>query len=175
MVQKIPEPKFCILCGAALHEGTPPNDHRPRHICSACGFIHYRQPKIAAGVVVEHDGGVVLIRRSVEPRRGFWSFPCGFMEIDETLEEAAVRETREECGLRVELQGHLATYSYVQSWHGGSIVVAVYRGRSAGGMLQAGDDAMEARVVRPDEIPWPDLAFKSTHAALTDWLQARAH
>jgi ADP-ribose pyrophosphatase YjhB (NUDIX family) len=170
MVQKIPDPKFCMLCGATLEDRTPEADHRVRRVCPVCGFVHYRQPKIAAGVVVEQDGGVVLVRRSVDPRRGFWSFPCGFMEIDETLEETALRETREECGLEVALDGLLGTYSYVQSWHGGSVVVVAFHGRPVGGQLRAGDDADEARVVAVPEIPWNDLAFKSSHSALKDWL-----
>jgi len=173
MVQKIPDPKFCMLCGATLEDRTPEADNRIRQVCPVCGFVHYRQPKIAAGVVVEHDGGVVLVRRAVDPRRGFWSFPCGFMEIDETLEQAALRETREECGLEVALDGHLGTYSYVQSWHGGSVVVVAFHGKPVGGKLRAGDDAEEARIVAVPEIPWGDLAFKSSHSALKDWLKRR--
>ncbi|MBI2933240.1 MAG: NUDIX hydrolase [Planctomycetes bacterium] len=174
MVQPIPDPKFCCLCGALLEQRVPTGDHRPRAICPHCGFVHYRQPKIAAGTVVETDGCLVLIRRAVEPRKGYWSFPCGFQEIDETVDQAAVRETEEETGLRVDVLGHLGTYSYVQTWYGGAVVVVAYRARIVGGELQPGDDAMEAKLVRPDEIPWNDLAFKSTTSAFRDWIALRS-
>lgn len=152
----------------------PAHDNRPRAVCTKCGFIHYQQPKIAAGTIVEVDGGIVLIRRGVEPRVGYWSFPCGFQEIDETVEQTAVRETLEETGLRVEILNHLGTYSYVQSWHGGAVVVVAYRARALGGDLTATDDATEAKLVKPDEIPWAELAFKSTTSAIRDWLSFRS-
>ena len=95
------------------------------------------------------------------------------MEIDETTEQAALRETREETGLDVELEGHLGTYSYPDNFHGGSIVVVVYRARVLGGTLHADDDVCDARMVAPAEIPWEQLAFTSSHAALRDWLRAK--
>ncbi len=156
-----------------MAQRVPDGDHRERAVCTKCDFIHYQQPKIAAGTIVDLDGGIVLIKRAVDPRKDFWSFPCGFQEIDETVEQAATRETEEECGLRVELDGHIGTYSYVQSWHGGAVVVVAYRARVTGGELRAGDDAADVRIVRPDAIPWDDLAFKSSHAALKDWLRLR--
>ena len=173
MVQPIPDPKFCCVCGAPVDQIVPPGDHRERAVCSKCGFIQYRQPKVAAGTVVELDGHLVLIRRGIDPRRGFWSFPCGFQEIDETLEQAAVRETEEETGLRVEATRHLGTYSYMQSWYGGAVVVVAYCARVVGGKLGPGDDAVEAKLVKPQEIPWDELAFKSTHSAFRDWLALR--
>jgi len=173
MAHPIPDPKFCLRCGAALTPRIPAGDHRERKVCPACDFVHYLQPKVAAGTVVEFEGKLVLIQRSVDPRKGFWSFPCGFVEIDETAEEAARRETLEEVGLETELTGHLGTYSYLQSWHGGSIVVVVYRARAVGGRPRAGDDAGDLRLVTPAEIPWEDLAFPSSHTALKDWLAVR--
>ena len=167
------DPKFCSRCGAPMTRAVPPTDSRERHVCSKCGWIHYLDPKVACGTVSEIDGKFALIQRNIDPRKGFWSFPCGFMEIDETLEEAAVRETREESGLEVSLDGHLGTYSYVQSWHGGSVVVVAFLGRPVGGKLQAGDDAEAVRVAAAAEIPWSDLAFKSSHSALKDWLARR--
>lgn len=172
-MQKIPDPLYCVRCGRALEERRLPDDSRPRKVCPACGFVHYVQPKIAAGVLVEHEGGLVLVRRGVEPRKGFWSFPCGFMEVDETVEEAARRETLEESGLEVEITGHLGTYSYVQTWHGGGVVVVAYMGRAVGGEARPGDDATELRIVRPPDIPWGDLAFESSHAAFRDWMKRR--
>lgn len=167
------DPKFCSRCGAPMRRGVPPDDHRERHICSQCRWVHYLDPKVACGTISEIDGKFALIQRNIEPKKGFWSFPCGFMEIDETTEQAALRETREETGLDVELQGHLGTYSYPDNFYGGSIVVVVYRARVLGGTLRADDDVCDARMVAPAEIPWEQLAFTSSHAALRDWLSAK--
>jgi len=174
MVQPISEPKFCVECGAALLSKVPAGDHRERKVCPACHHVHYLQPKVAAGTVVEYEGQLVLIRRNVDPRKGFWSFPCGFVEADETVEDAARRETREESGLEVELIDHLGTYSYLQSWHGGSIVVVAYRARAVRGTPTPGDDASEVRLVGPSTVPWDDLAFTSSHAALREWIRRSA-
>lgn len=173
MVQPIPEPKFCVKCGTALTDRVPKGDHRTRKVCPACEFVHYVSPKIAAGTIVEMDNRIVLIQRDVDPRKGFWSFPCGFVEADETLEAGAIRETKEEAGVDVELLGHLGTYSYAQSWHGGTVVVVAYHARVIGGTPKAGDDAIDLKLVRRDQIPWDDLAFLSTHAAIKAWLERR--
>lgn len=167
------DPKFCSRCGGPIAKAVPPQDHRPRHVCGACGFVHYLDPKVACGTVAELDGRIALIQRAIDPRKGFWSFPCGFMEIDETTEQAAVRETREETGLDVRLDGLLGAYSYTDTFYGGAIVVVVYRAAVTGGRLRADDDVCDARMVTPAEIPWDQLAFTSSHAALRDWLRLR--
>ncbi len=167
------DPKFCSRCGAPMRRGVPPDDHRERHICTQCRWVHYLDPKVACGTISEIDGKFALIQRNIEPKKGFWSFPCGFMEIDETTEQAALRETREETGLEVELQGHLGTYSYPDNFYGGSIVVVVYRARVLGGTLRADDDVCDARMIAPAEIPWEQLAFASSHSAIRDWLHAK--
>ena len=164
-------PKFCSRCSAKLIEKIPPLDNRPRRVCPKCGQVHYVQPKIAAGSIPEKDGKIVLIKRGVEPRTGYWSFPCGFMEIDENVEGTAKRETEEETGLNVELSGHLGTYSYAESHDGGSIVIVVYRSRVLGGELKPDDDVVDAKWVGPQEINWDELAFRSSHDALRDWLK----
>ena len=167
----IESPKYCARCGHELEDRVPPLDHRPRRMCPACGFVHYAQPKVAAGSIPEKDGKIALVQRGIGPRKGYWSFPCGFMEIDEDVASAAKRETEEETGLRVELTGHLGTYSYAESPHGGSIVIVAYASRVVGGELRAPDDVGDARWTRPGEIPWDDLAFQSSHEALRDWLR----
>lgn len=167
------DPKFCSRCAAPLSKAVPRGDQRPRHVCSVCGFIHYLDPKVACGTVPELDGRLALIQRGIEPKKGAWSFPCGFMEIDETTEAAAIRETREETGLDVRLSGLLGTYSYTDSFFGGAIVVVVYRAVVVGGTLKADDDCCDAKLVAPDAIPWSDLAFASSHSALRDWLSFR--
>lgn len=168
---QIREPKFCSQCGAPMGRRVPRGDHKERHACTKCEFVHYLDPKVACGTIPEVDGKLVLIKRNVEPRVGFWSFPCGFMEIDETVEDAARRETEEETGLRVELTHHLGTYSYPDSWFGGAVVVVVFGSKIVGGDLHGSDDADEARLFHPTEIPWPDLAFRSSLAALEAWLR----
>ena len=170
-MRQLGEARFCPHCAAPLAVRVPPGEDRPRLVCTACGEVLYVGPKVAAGTVTAVDGGVVLIRRGVEPRAGFWSFPCGFVESDETVAEGAVRETREECGLDVALQEMLGCYSYPANEHAPSgLVIVAFRGRVTGGALRAGDDATDARIVAPAEIPWNDLAFRSSHAALRDWL-----
>jgi len=165
------DPKFCSRCGAPMTLAVPRDDHRERHVCTKCGFVHYLDPKVACGTVAELDGRFALIQRNIEPRKGFWSFPCGFMEIDETAEQAALRETREETGLDVRLGPLLGTYSYTDTFYGGAIVVVVYSATVVGGTLKADDDCCDAKLITPAEIPWDRLAFKSSDAALRDWLR----
>lgn len=166
----ITDPRFCIKCAGNMEKRFPEGENRERSICRECGYIHYLDPKIACGTIPEHEGRIVLIRRKLDPRAGFWSFPCGFMEVDETTRQAAIRETREETGLDVELRDHLGTYSYAKSWWGGSVVIVAYTARILSKPVpRAGDDAAEARFYAPSEIPWNDLAFKSSTEALRDW------
>ena len=167
------DPKFCSRCGAPMTKAIPQGDSHPRHVCTQCHFVHYLDPKVACGTIPEIDGKIVLIERGIEPRKGFWSFPCGFMEIDETTELAALRETKEETGLDVALEGHLGTYSYPDNFYGGAIVVVVYRAKVLGGTLRANDDCTDAKTVAPAEIPWEKLAFKSSISAMQDWLRVR--
>ena len=167
------EPKFCSKCGGPMARSVPPTDSRERHVCTKCGWIHYLDPKVACGTIAELDGKFALIQRAIEPKKGLWSFPCGFMEVDETTEQAAVRETLEETGLQVALESHLGTYSYPDSWFGGSVVVIVYRARVTGGTLRADTDCCDARLITPTDIPWDQLAFTSSHSALRDWLKIR--
>ncbi|MDP6957977.1 MAG: NUDIX hydrolase [Planctomycetota bacterium] len=171
-VAKIMEPDYCIKCAGSMEKKVPKGESRERSICSECGYIHYLDPKIACGTIPEYEGKLVLIRRKIDPRAGYWSFPCGFMEIDETTSEAAIRETKEETGLEVKLQDHLGTYSYTKGWWGGSVVIVAYTATILSDPIPiAGDDAAEARFFSPSEIPWDDLAFKSSTEALRDWGQ----
>src|SRR5258708_5584311 len=167
----IRSPEFGCRWGWAMRKAVPPGDSHPGHVGPGCAFVHYLDPKVACGTIAELDGRFALIERNIDPRKGYWSFPCGFMEIDETTEQAALRETKEETGLDVALEGHLGTYSYPDSFHGGSIVVVVYRAKILGGTLQAADDCSDAKLITPAEIPWDKLAFKSSISAIQDWLK----
>lgn len=135
-------------------------------MCSTCGFVFYLDPKVAAGTLFTIDGGVVLLRRGIEPGYGKWVFPGGFVDRGEPVHEAAIRETWEEAGLRVTLDGVLGVYSFP----GQDIVVVAYAATVVEGTLQALDECLDARAFRQGEIPWDDLAFPSTHAALRDYL-----
>ena len=165
------ESRHCPHCAAALGRAVPPDEDRERLVCTGCGFVLYLGPQVAAGTAPMVDGQLVLIRRGVNPRRGFWSFPCGYVELYETCEQAAVRETREECGLEVEVEGHLGTYSYpFPRRPEGRVVIVSYSARIVGGTLEAGDDADEVRLFAPDAVPWDDLAFESSTDTLRDLL-----
>jgi 8-oxo-dGTP diphosphatase len=158
--------KFCPRCAGplALRE----IDRRLRPQCDRCGFIWYQDPKVAAGTLpVMPDGRVVLVRRAIEPQRGWWTYPGGFMDRGETAPGAAVRETREECLLEVEPTALLGVYSYATS----ITVVVVYAAKVTGGELAAGPECLEARAFAVDEIPWGELAFSSTRDALRDYLR----
>jgi ADP-ribose pyrophosphatase YjhB (NUDIX family) len=167
---------FCPHCAAPLEVRTPPGDDRPRLVCTKCAFVLYVNPKAAAGTVPRDPAGrVALIRRGVEPGRGKWSWPCGYVESDETVPGCAVRETREETGLAVELGELLGIYSYPVSERegadaGAGMIIICYAATTDGTGLVAGDDATDARWFAPGEIPWDDLAFDSAHRGVRDAL-----
>ena len=140
---------------------------RTRRVCLACGFVHFVDPKVGAGVLAEQDGKVVLVRRAVVPALGSWCLPSGFVEYDEDPAGAAVRECLEETGLQVQLTGLLEVSQYVNDSRGPGILV-LYRGRIVGGEPRPGDDAGEVGLFGPDELP-DDIAFPSNRRALARW------
>lgn len=158
------ELNYCAGCGHVLVDREAFG--RARRACPACGQIVFRDHKVAAGVLVEHEGRVLLVRRRGEPRRGAWTFPAGFVEFDEDPAEAAVRECREETGLVVRITGLLDVIAGREHERGADIVI-VYLGRLAGGDLKAGDDVDSVAFVDPDELP--PLAFRATEVALERW------
>jgi ADP-ribose pyrophosphatase YjhB (NUDIX family)/GNAT superfamily N-acetyltransferase len=139
---------------------------REREICPACSFVFYRNPVPAVGVVVAMDGRVVLVRRRYEPRAGCWGLPAGYMELDESAEEAAVRECHEETGLLVQIDHLLGVYSFGEGQQSGLVII--YAATAVGGVLAAGDDATEAGVFLPDALPAP-FAFRSHFQAIERW------
>jgi ADP-ribose pyrophosphatase YjhB (NUDIX family)/GNAT superfamily N-acetyltransferase len=143
---------------------------RERPVCPGCGFIFYINPLVAVGALVEDEGRVALVRRRVEPGRGLWGLPAGYVEADESAEEAAVRETFEEAHLVVELEGLLDAFSYGIGHDRG--VLLVYAGHVVSGEIEAGDDAEEAGWFGPDELP--EIAFRTHREVLRQWRQARA-
>jgi ADP-ribose pyrophosphatase YjhB (NUDIX family) len=160
-----PPPRFCVACGSPLAERFHAPDGRERLICAGCGRVQYRNPTVVGAVVLERDGAVLLLRRSRPPRAGTWVFPGGFVELGETVEEAAVRECREETGVTPRLGALLGVYSRP----GPGVVIVVYRATRAAGTPRAAHEASEVRWFRRDAIPWGALAFDTTAAALRDW------
>lgn len=161
--------QYCPHCGAPLIVRLLPTEDRPRLVCDR-GHILYVNPKLVVGVIPERRGRILLIRRAIEPRYGTWTFPGGFMEIDESVEECAAREALEETGVRVRVLDLIGVYSKPTP-HGPGIVSIVYRGRVAAGRLAPGREALEARWFDPRDIPWDDLAYDTTRWALSDWAE----
>lgn len=160
--------RFCPLCGGVLGREAVPPDQREQAVCSRCRFIFYLNPKLVAGTIPEQDGRILLTRRSINPGRGLWTFPGGFVDFGETTADAAIRETFEETGLKVDLTGLLNVYSY-----GGAPVIIVYRAQVLGGELTTCAENDLLQWMTPDEIPWPSLAFPSTREALREYLGER--
>ncbi len=163
---------YCPSCAAPLIVRLLPAEDRPRMVCDR-GHILYVNPKVIVGVIPERRGRILLLRRAIEPRYGAWTFPGGFMEIDESVEECAAREAMEETGVEVEIAGLVGIYSRPRP-HGPGIVSIVFHGQAGGSRTDPGREALEARWFEPDEIPWDDLAYETTRWALRDWLQARS-
>ena len=160
--------RFCPLCAAALRRQPVPPDQREQAVCPACGFVFYLNPKLVAGTLPEQDGRVLLTRRAIEPGRGLWTFPGGFVDFGESVTDAARRETREETGLEVTLTALHNVYSYP-----GAPVIVVYRATVTGGRLQPCSENDALAWVTAAEIPWEALAFPSTREALREWVALR--
>ena len=159
--------KHCPRCAGPL-EGRREADGEPTFpTCVACGFIYYFDPKLAAGVIPRIGDRVGLIRRAIEPGYGLWTFPAGYVNCGERVEEAAIRETREEACLDVRIDRLVGVYSYT----GRPVVIVVYEGIVTGGALGCGEEAIEARAFARGEIPWGELAFASVRDGLRDFIR----
>ncbi|MFQ5609605.1 MAG: NUDIX hydrolase [Woeseiaceae bacterium] len=161
--------KYCNQCGKTVALSVPRGDNRPRYICMSCGAIHYQNPRIVAGCVPEHECRILLCKRAIEPRYGFWTVPAGFMELDETLPAAAARETWEEARARVEIGAMIASVDVLQARQVHIFFAATLTNPEFG----AGTETLEAVLCDPDEIPWQDLAFPSVRIALEQYLRNR--
>lgn len=161
--------KFCSSCGQPVTTKIPPGDHLPRFVCEACGEIHYQNPRIIAGCVPEWEGKILLCRRAIEPRRGFWTVPAGFMENGEALQHAAAREAQEEACADVEIGSLLSIINVIHA----NQVHVVFRARLRDGVFAVGQESLEVGLYEEHEIPWAEVAFLSVEFALRRYLQDR--
>jgi ADP-ribose pyrophosphatase YjhB (NUDIX family) len=161
--------KFCSHCGQPLTLLVPEGDHRERHVCTACGTVHYQNPKIVAGCVPEYQGRILLCRRAIEPRLGFWTIPAGFMENGETTQDAARRESIEEALAPVNIGSLLAV---VHVLHANQVHI-MFRARLDEPEFGVGAESLEVRLYDEADIPWHDIAFRSVDFALRRYLDDR--
>lgn len=147
--------KFCSECAKPVTQRIPDGDNRPRFVCDGCGTIHYSNPKIVTGCIPVWQDRILLCRRAIKPRHGYWTLPAGFMENGETCQQGAARETLEEAGAQVEID---ALYSVFNLPHI-SQVYMVFRGHLPQPEFSAGEESLEVALFREDEIPWDELAF----------------
>lgn len=159
------EPRFCPACGEPVTEQLLEPDHRPRLVCPN-GHVTWRNPRMVVGTLPIAGGRVHLARRDIEPARGLWSYSGGFLELGESAEEGARRETEEETRLLVEVGRLIGAYSRPHA----AVVTLIYEASVVGGEPLPGAETSEVRAFEPDEIPWDELAFSTTESALRDWI-----
>ncbi len=161
--------KFCSDCGAPVTLKIPPGDSLPRHVCVACATIHYQNPKMVVGCIVEWEDSVLLCRRAIEPRYGLWTVPAGFMENGETTVQGAVRETLEEAHAQIEIGPLYALYNIPHI----NQVYILFRARLLSLDFKAGAETLETRLFQESEIPWEQLAFATVRNTLTHYYSDR--
>lgn len=159
------EPAYCPTCGAAVSPQLLEDDHRPRLVCPN-GHVTWRNPRLVVGTLPVRAGRVFLARRSIEPGAGLWTYPGGFLEVGESAQEGARRETEEETELRIEVGRLIGAYSRP---HVG-VVTLIYEATVVGGQPLPGVETIEVRDFGPDDIPWAELAFTTAESALRDWV-----
>jgi ADP-ribose pyrophosphatase YjhB (NUDIX family) len=161
---------YCTRCGSALVFGTVPGEDRERLACGECGHVVYVNPRLVVTTLpITEAGEIVLIRRGIEPGKGSWAQPGGFLEVDETVNQAAVRETWEETGLLVEPGEIVGLYTRLEA----SVVTIAFEARIVGGTAGPTPEASEVAAFAPEHIPWSGIVFKTTMWALHDWLERR--
>jgi ADP-ribose pyrophosphatase YjhB (NUDIX family) len=165
--------RFCPRCGGELERKHLKPTEPERLVCRRCTFVFYLDPKIAVGTIIRMaDDRLVLVRRAIDPGYGKWVFPGGYVDRGEPLTRAAIREAREESGLEIRLDGLVNIYSYA----GRAPVIVVYAATATGGTLAAEDEeCLDTALFESDAIPWDELAFRSTHDGLRDYLAGLRH
>ena len=161
---------YCTRCGHPLEFGLVEGEDRERLACTSCGYVAYVNPRlVVTAIPVMDDGRVVLLRRGIDPGRGFWAQPGGFLEVDETVSEAAMRETYEETGLVVQPGDIIGLYSRLEA----AVVVIAFEAHVVAGTFRTNPEALEIVAFEPDEIPWDEVAFLTSKWAIRDWVRLR--
>jgi ADP-ribose pyrophosphatase YjhB (NUDIX family) len=166
-----PAINYCCACAAPVRLKVPPGDSLPRHVCESCGAIHYRNPRLVVGALPVWGERILLCRRAIEPRHGFWTLPSGFMENAETVAEAAARETREEACAHIELG---AMYTMISVPHINQVHV-VYLARLLDLDFAPGEESLEVALFEEAAIPWEEIAFRTIAVTLRHFFADRAH
>ncbi|WP_292996021.1 NUDIX hydrolase [Nitrosomonas sp.] len=161
--------KYCSNCSATVELLIPEGDSLPRYVCTTCNIIHYQNPKMVVGCIPEWEDKILLCRRAIEPRLGWWTLPAGFMENNETLEQAAARETLEEANARVEIGDLYAIYSLPHI----SQVYVLFRARLLDLDFKPGIESLEVKLLAENEIPWEEMAFRVIHDPLKQYFKER--
>lgn len=161
--------KYCSRCGGSITLQVPDGDNRERHVCKNCDHVHYQNPRIIAGCLVIDDDKILLCRRAIHPRKGFWTFPAGFMENGETTQQAAQRETREEA---LAIVDQLELYT-VSSLTPVNQIQLIYRSRLVGDEYGVGEESLEVGLFTQEQIPWDELAFQTVENALRFYFEDR--
>ncbi len=161
--------RHCRVCGAPTEYRTPADDNRDRAVCTACETVHYENPLNVVGTVPVLGARVLLCRRNIEPRKGFWTLPAGFMELGETTEQGAIRETVEEAGAEIELE---ALFTVLNVVHVGQVHF-YYRARMLDDRLDPGPETIEAQLFDEADVPWDELAFKTVKVTLEHFFADR--
>lgn len=164
-----PAINFCSACGAPVVVRVPAGDSLPRHVCDRCNAIHYRNPKLVVGTLPAWQDRILLCKRAIEPRHGKWTLPAGFMENDETVPAAAVRETVEESGAHIEI-GDL--YTLISVPHISQVHV-IYRAQLLDLEFAPGEETLEVALFREEEIPWDEIAFRTIALTLKHYFADR--
>jgi ADP-ribose pyrophosphatase YjhB (NUDIX family) len=165
-----PAINYCCTCAAPVSLRVPLGDSLPRHVCDACGAIHYRNPRLVVGTLPIWEERILLCRRAIEPRHGCWTLPAGFMENQETIAEAAARETREEACARIELDD---LYTLISVPHINQVHV-IYRARLLQADFSPGEESLEVALFDEASIPWQDIAFRTIAITLRHFFADRA-
>ncbi len=164
--ESVTDMKFCTECGNHVKQAVPKGDNRLRHICTHCEIIHYQNPKIVAGTLPVHEGKILLCKRAIEPRLGFWTLPAGFMENQETTSEAALRETLEEAEATVELDGLYTVINVPQI----DQVHIFFRAHLINNHFGAGEETLETKLFSPEDIPWDEISFPTVFETLKQYI-----
>jgi len=162
--------KYCSNCASPVAKRVPPGDSLPRYVCDQCGEIHYQNPKLVVGSVPEWEGRLLLCRRAIEPRYGYWTLPAGFMENDETAGEGALRETLEEAGAQVQLAEPFSMISVPRV----NQVHLFFRARLVDLQFRPGAETLEVALFEEAGVPWREIAFRTVALTLERWFADRA-